>query len=318
MRLIIALLHTLTLRKIGVFIQAQFAFMIARLFGLDLKPAVPTFVTLEPTNRCNLSCPECITGAGQMKRSVGDLSLADFSAIVDQIYRHTLVLNLYMQGEPYLNAELPQMIAYAKARSLFVSLSTNAQRLPELSKESLPHHLIISVDGATQESYEAYRVGGKLEKVQDFVQAVSDWKTKRDEGLPFVELQFLVHRKNEGEVAATKALFKGQYDRFVCKSMQIINEENKSDFLSQTTINKRYVKHETLRRACYKMLSTSVITQDGQLVLCCMDKNAEWVRGNVLQQDYVKLLQNDKARSYRKMLINDKRKMSICNNCPFA
>lgn len=318
MRLLLSLLQTLTVLKMGAFLKAQYAFVVARLFGVDLNPMIPSYVTIEPTNLCNLSCPECITGSGQMKRAVGNMSLENFTSIVDQIYRHTLVLNLYMQGEPYLNKELPQMIAYAKSKNLFVSLSTNAQRLPELGNEVLPQHMIISVDGATQESYVAYRKGGKLSAVQEFVRVLSDWKKENKEGLPFMELQFLVHRKNETEVQATKLLFKGQYDRFVTKSMQIIHEENKAEFMPQASLSKRYATDKEMKRGCYKMLSSSVITQDGQLALCCMDKNAEFVRGNLLQEGYLKLLQNGEARSYRKMLIEKKSKMAICNNCPFA
>jgi radical SAM protein with 4Fe4S-binding SPASM domain len=259
-----------------------------------------------------------MTGSGQMKRATGHMSLENFTSIVDQIYRHTMVLNLYMQGEPYLNKELPQMIAYAKSKNLFVSLSTNAQRLPELGKGGLPHHLIVSVDGATQERYVAYRKGGELSAVQEFVSVVADWKKKNKRGLPFLELQFLVHRKNETEVQATKELFKGQYDRFVTKSMQIINDENKAEFTPQASSRNRYAKDVAMGRGCYKMLSSSVITQDGQLALCCMDKNAEFVRGNMFQEGYLKLLQNEEARSYRKMLIDKKSKLAICSNCPFA
>ena len=318
MRLLLILLRTLTFTKVGALLNAQYAFVVARLFGVDATPTRPPYVTIEPTNLCNLRCPECITGSGQMKRVTGHMSLENFTSIVDQIYRHTLVLNLYMQGEPYLNKALPQMIAYAKSKNLFVSLSTNAQRLPELGKEVLPHHLIVSVDGATQESYVAYRKGGKLSAVQEFVKVISDWKKENNEGLPFMELQFLVHRKNETEVQATKELFKGQYDRFVTKSMQIINEENKAEFTPQASSKNRYVKDAAMGRGCYKMLSSSVITQDGQLALCCMDKNAEFVRGNLFHENYLNLLQNDEARFYRKMLIDKKSKMAICNNCPFA
>ena len=318
MQLIFALIHTLTFRKIWALIISQHTYIVARLFRKDIKASMPPYVTIEPTNRCNLRCPECITGAGQMKRTAGHMSLADFKAIIDKIYPYTVVLNLYMQGEPFLNKDLAQMIAYAKSKKLFVSLSTNAQILPQLEAEALPHHLIISADGATQGTYEAYRKGGKLSKVQDFVRTLSKWKKERKLSLPFIELQFLVHRQNEKEIHATKVLFKGQYNRFVTKSMQIINEENKAKFMTQLPNANRYAKIKTAHKGCYKMLSTSVITQEGQLALCCMDKNAEYVRGNILQEDYGKLLNNEKAKAYRKMLIEDKSKVAICSNCPFA
>lgn len=318
MQLILVLLQTLTFRKIWALISSQISFINARLFGVNIKSTYPPYVTIEPTNRCNLNCPECVTGSQQLQRSVGDLSLKDFKKIVDEIYRYTLVLNLYMQGEPYLNKELSQMIAYAKSKNLFVSLSTNAQRLPELKERYLPHHLVVSVDGATQKSYAAYRVGGKLSKVQDFVKAISDFKQDTNCHTPYVEIQFLVNKHNEGEQNAVKVLFKGQYNRFVTKTMQIINEENKAEFTPQMTCCNRYVNDKAVQPGCYKMLSTSVFTQNVDLALCCMDKNAEFVRGNLLEENYKALLNNDKAHTFRKMLIDKKSKISICNNCPFG
>ena len=100
--------------------------------------------------------------------------------------------------------------------------------------------------------------------------------------------------------------------------MQIINEENKTEFTPQMTCCNRYVNDKAVHRACYKMLSTSVFTQEGQLALCCMDKNAEFVRGDIFSSAYDELLNNKEAHSYRKMLIKQKSKVSICRNCPFA
>lgn len=318
MQLLFILVQTLTIRKLVAMLQAFCAFVVARVFRVTLKPAYPPYVTIEPTNRCNLNCPECVAGSQQLQRRIGDLSLKDFKVIVDEIYSYTVVLNLYMQGEPYLNKELSHMIAYAKSRNLFVSLSTNAQRLPELKEEYLPHHLIVSVDGATQKSYEAYRVGGKLSKVQDFVKVISDFKRDLNCRTPYVELQFLVNRHNEGEQKAVKSLFKGQYDRFVTKTMQIINEDNKAEFTPQMTCCNRYVNDKAIQPGCYKMLSTSVFTQEGELALCCMDKNATFSRGSIFNADYTTLLNNSEANSYRKMLIEKKSKVSICSNCPYA
>lgn len=318
MGLLLALISTLSIRKLISLLRSQYAFIMARLWGIDIKASYPPYVSIEASSRCNLKCPECITGSQELMRAIGDISLDNFKIIVDKIYPYTIVLNLYMQGEPYLNKDLPQMIAYAKSKNLFVSLSTNAQRLPELSAASLPHHLIVSVDGATQESYQAYRIGGKLSKVISFVNEISAFKKQEQLQTPFIDLQFLVNRYNEGEQKATKTLFKGKYNHFVSKTMQIIHEENKEKFTPKNKCSARYMSKTSNSKACYKMLSTAVFTQDGQLALCCMDKNAEFSAGNILTEDFISLLNNKKAKAYREMLIKEKTKVHICNNCPFA
>lgn len=318
MSLLFTLIKTLTFAKLLALLRAQWAFVLGRFVGVGSQSFMPPYVTVEPTNRCNLQCPECASGSGQLKRQRGDMSLDMFKSIVDQIYSHTIVLNLYMQGEPFLNVDLPLMIAYAKAKNLFVSLSTNGHFLPELSKDALPHHLIVSADGATQASYSAYRVGGQLDKVLAFVTAIAQWKSERKTNLPFVDLQFLINRYNEEEIDGAKELFRGKYDRFVRKKMQIINEKNRAKFQATDKRDRRNEQRMTSARSCYKMLSSVVITQDGSLVPCCMDKDAHYAFGNVKDEKIFSLLNNKKALEFRNALLTNKMHVPICQNCPFA
>ncbi len=318
MTLIIALIKTLTLKKVKTLLKAILSFVKENLTEKPKMIAQTPYLTIEPTNRCNLRCPECITGSQEMKRPIGDLSFDLFKKIIDEVYQHTIVLNLYMQGEPYLNKNLPQMIAYAKKKNIFVSLSTNAQVLPELKSETLPHHIIVSADGATQETYEKYRVGGQLKKVENFLHIVNEYKKKEKKTLPYIELQFLVNRYNENEIKACKNLFHGTYNRFVKKTMQIIHPENETVFLPQNTDCNRYIKNTKAKPSCYKMISTTVVTQDGKILPCCMDKNAEFSYGDLQTDSIANTNKNEKNRRFHQLLLKDKTKVSICRNCPFA
>lgn len=317
MHLLILLIRTLTFRKVQCLLKTQTAYLLAKLIRYNQTLSSKPYLSIEASSICNLSCPECITGSGELTRVKGHISLQHFKAIIDQCYQHTVVLNLYMQGEPYLNPALPQMVAYAKEKNIFVSVSTNAQQIPELSKASLPHHLIVSADGATQDNYAAYRVGGLLTKVKAFTLALAQWKKENESRLPYVELQFLINRHNEGEIEATKQLFRGGYNRFVTKTMQIIHPENKDHFLPRNKKNSRYASAPKAQRGCYKMLSTHTITQDGELALCCMDKNAIHSSGNLNKESLSTITSNEKNHKLREQLINYKEGMDICQNCSF-
>ena len=60
--------------------------------------------------------------------------------------------------------------------------------------------LIISIDGTTQETYQAYRVGGKLDKVIEGAKNIVRWKKELRSASPFVVFQFLVVKPNEHQV----------------------------------------------------------------------------------------------------------------------
>lgn len=318
MPLIIALLKTLTLKKLIVLLSGQWHYLLERHLKLVKTSKYTAFITIEASNRCMLQCPECATGSGELTRTKGDLTFKRYQKIIDEVYPYTTVLNLYMQGEPYINKSLGKMIAYAKEKNIFVSISTNAQVIPNWDKEQLPHHFIVSADGASQESYEKYRVGGELEKVIEFCKGLRDYKKKEGLQLPYVELQFLVNRYNSDEVLTTKSLFKGLYQRFTKKSMQIIHPEEGEHFLPPTSTCHRYIDTTQSKAACYKMISTTVLTQDGSLVPCCMDKDALFSYGNINTNSVAQANQSKENEKFHSMTIHKKQALSICRNCPFA
>ena len=92
-----------------------------------------------------------------------------FQTIIGQLKNHLHSLTFYFQGEPYLNPDFLNMVSFAHANKIFTITSTNAHYLTEENARqtvlSKLDKLIISVDGITQEVYEQYRIGGKLDKV---------------------------------------------------------------------------------------------------------------------------------------------------------
>src|SRR5690606_20809461 len=68
--------------------------------------------------------------------------------------------------------------------------------------------LIISVDGSSQQSYAAYRIGGQLEKVLDGTRRILKHKKELRSSTPHVVWQFIVFRHNEKEIPEIKRMAK--------------------------------------------------------------------------------------------------------------
>ncbi len=81
-------------------------------------------------------------------------------------------------------------------KGIYTATSTNAHYLNDANArrtvESGLDRLIISIDGTTQDVYQAYRVGGKLEKVLAGARNIMKWKKELNSNTPFVFFQFLV------------------------------------------------------------------------------------------------------------------------------
>lgn len=169
----------------------------------------PVFAQVEPVNFCNLSCPLCLTVSETSARTKAALSYEQFSRLIDDVGDTLLLIVLWMWGEPFLNPALTRMIAYAKARGVFVHCSTNgnvpfdAARASAIVDSGLDT-LIVGVDGATQDTYERYRQGGSLDRVWENVRALLRARDERGSPTPRVNLRFVVMKHNEHEIPAIR------------------------------------------------------------------------------------------------------------------
>ena len=167
-------------------------------------------ISFEPTTSCNLRCPECPSGLRQFTRPTGMLGEDLYKRTIDELHKTLLYLIFYFQGEPYLHPQFLDLVRYATERNIYTATSTNAHYLTDANArktvESGLDRLIISIDGTTQEVYQQYRVGGKLEKVLEGTKNILRWKRELKSRTPHVLFQFLVVKPNEHQIADVKRL----------------------------------------------------------------------------------------------------------------
>ena len=132
----------------------------------------PFMMMVEPTNLCNLKCPLCPSGNGEMTRTRGKMGLEDFKKLIDESGDYLILLMLWNQGEPFINTDFVEMVRYAHGRGIPTLTSTNGHYVRNLDQaraivDSGLDELILSMDGVDQETYERYRVGGELDRRAD-------------------------------------------------------------------------------------------------------------------------------------------------------
>ncbi len=171
---------------------------------------MPIKVGFEPTTHCNLRCPQCPSGLRSFTRPTGMSDLDLFEKTIQEISPNLIYLLLYFQGEPYLHPHFLNMARVAHQYGIYSATSTNGHYLTQQkAAETVASGLsevIISIDGATQETYEAYRVGGKLDKAIQGIENLVAARQEADSLHPFIIMQCLIVRPNEHEVEDLKAL----------------------------------------------------------------------------------------------------------------
>jgi radical SAM protein with 4Fe4S-binding SPASM domain len=319
----------LTLRRAWNGIKVLGSFYVSRLTGKPVQWGYPVSISFEPTTSCNLRCPECPSGLRAFTRPTGMLDNRFFRQTIDEMHRELLYLIFYFQGEPYLNPAFLDMVQYASSKKIYTATSTNAHYLTDENAkktiESGLDRLIISIDGTTQEVYQQYRVGGKLDKVLEGARNIVKWKKEMKSSKPFVIFQFLVVRPNEHQVEDVKKLAKEiGVDDVWFKTAQIYDYENDPNQLIPT-IDKfsryrknaggRFVPKNKMANHCWKLWHANVITWDGLVVPCCFDKDAQHQLGDLKMESFRETWNNENYRTFRKQLMNSRKNIDICSNC---
>jgi radical SAM protein with 4Fe4S-binding SPASM domain len=323
----INLFKYLTPKRVINIVKIMSSFQVSKILRRSVVWGMPISYSVEPTNNCNLKCPECPSGLGALTRPLGLLKNNEFKKIVDEIKEEGFYIQLFFQGEPYINKNLPEMIKYAQSNNMYVSISTNGHFVTEKNVEYIvenaPDKLIYSVDGLDEESYQNYRVGGSFARVDAGLKLLVETKKRLKKKRPFIEFQFIVMKQNEHLIEEVKKYCKERgVDKVVFKSMQVSNYENALKFLPS---NEKYSRYKLLgdkveiknglKNHCFAIWRTSVITWDGQVVPCCFDKDADFKMGVLNGSNFKSIWKGEEYNKFRDNVLFNRKGLDMCNNC---
>jgi radical SAM protein with 4Fe4S-binding SPASM domain len=322
---------SLTLRRMVNLIKIYLSMGLSYSTGKQFVWGYPVFLMIEPTNICNLKCPMCPSGTGDMKRSRGRLSFENYRRVIDDVGGYILQLQLWNQGEPFLNASLLDFIRYAKGKGIMVQTSTNGHFIKteedaQALVDSGLDQIIFSMDGTNQESYARYRIGGNFNLVLETLERIGRAKVKLKSKTPLVELQFLVFNYNQKEIENLIKIAKETgVNRISFKSAQVYSREQADAFLPSDGKYARYsiqdgaikIKSD-LKNWCKRLWLNSTVNWDGSIVPCCFDKDNTYAFANVFNNGKIsfrKSWQNERYKSFRNQVLTQRANISMCTNC---
>jgi len=309
-------------------IKTGSSFLLSAITGKQIVWGIAPSLTIEPTNICNLKCPLCTTGSGEMERVNGKMSLETFKEIMKKMGDDIFFLLIYHQGEPYINKHFFDFVRMAKEKKIYITTSTNAHYFTEenINKtiESGLDSMIVSLDGVTQESFEKYRVGGDLKKVVEGTKKLMAEKKRRKSKTPNVALQFLVMKHNESEIKQVRQLAKEMgVDRLLIKNIEVRTYDEALTWLPKDVQYRRYDVTEKDfivkgidKNSCARPWMSTLVNWDGEFVPCCFDKNGKYPMGNIHNvTDIDEIWRGNAINEFRSKLLADRKQIDICANC---
>lgn len=279
---------------------------------------VKSFLRLEASSLCQLKCPVCATGKGFNKKSVigeGYLKFNDFKRLIDDNpWIKKIELSNY--GEIFLNPEIKEIIEYAflKKVKLTASNGVNLNYAEEPVLEAMVknrfHFLSVSIDGATQETYEIYRRGGNLEKVLRNIEKINAYKERYRSPFPKLRWSFIVFGHNEHEIARARELARKLNMAFRLKlnhtpayspvqNEQMLKKEKHVRSASREEYKKVFGNFYQL--PCAQLWKEPQVNWDGKLLGCCKNKYGDF--GNVFEDGLKNTLYGERFLYAKRMLM---------------
>ena len=259
----------------------------------------PSRVYIDPTNICNLRCPLCPTGQGLMP-SQGKMPLDTFRSILDILGKYVGWVGLYNWGEPLLHTDIFEMVRLVTAYCARSVIGTNfnvpfsEERVKEMIESGLSQ-LIVSLDGASPETYQQYRVGGDFNRIIDNLELLAETKRLKNSLYPEVVLQFIAFSHNEHELEQMKPLAQ-KFDarlvveRAMCDMGGIADvsaRDASRQFDTWLPVNPEYRRYDEkgnwvfTNDACSFLWNTMVFRWDGEVFPCCIPYRDQDGFGNI-------------------------------------
>lgn len=302
----------------------------------DHVGGMPYILKVESTNICNYHCPVCYENRKKHDfdgaRGYGRMKTDDFRKIVDELSPWLYRINLYGFGEPFLFDEIFDMIRYASDHDVGVAITSNFSTVDQ-SKidrilDSELEHLVVSIDGVDQKSYEKYQAGGDYESVLRNIRMLIKTKKERKSRYPFVTWQYLItkhnHHLQKEAVEIAKNL--GIEIRFSRIGVDLTNEKERSEWLPDDPIRKQLhfedsvIKNQKRTPLCTWLYRTAFVNWDLGVSPCCNyytgEKNHDF--GNLREKRFSEIWQGERYAVARRIFkgrpTNDDRD-NICRQC---
>lgn len=283
---------------------------------------------VDASTLCQLRCPVCLEWGLQEKYGRGYLSFESFKMLADS-YPFIRNFELSNKGEAFLNPDLSKIMEYAHAKRLKLTLygGVNFNSVSETILKNLVKYkfrsLTISIDGASDETYKVYRIGGCFDAVIANIKRLNYYKKKHKSLFPKLRWKFVIFGHNEHEISKARRMaaelkmdfctvfnFSDGYSPIMDK--ELVKKQTGYASRQEEEAKKGYLYTAAV---CRQMFEEPQINWDGELQGCCMANGASY--GNVLQSGLLECMASERFRYAQAMLTGEEgpRDDVPCSKC---
>ncbi len=267
-------------------------------------------VYIEITNICNMNCSFC----HGHKREKRQMSLDEFTIVLDKLKGQTEYIYYHLMGEPLTHSKLPEFIKTAGERGFKSIITTNGTLLNKRKTELLNaglHKVNISLhsfENGTDDTHKRY-----VNENADFAKEAAEkgtivvfrlWNKGCDEGKNDISMQLLKEnisgewKENTRGIKIRDKIYLEWGERFEWP-----------DINAEVQGNKFF---------CYGLKDQFGILCDGTVVPCCLDSDGVICLGNIFGENIEDILSCERAKNIVDGFRCGKASEELCKKCGYA
>ena len=297
---------------------------LARTF--QLRPPFPIHVDYELSFKCNLRCPICLMSLpADERRNHGNpaqtLSLDTVKGLIDEgAAKGQMAVGLNGICEPLLSPDLPEIVRHARKMGMLdVMFNTNGLLLDTTMARELIHagltRIMISLDAATQSTYNKIRVGSDFETVCQNIRQMVGIRNRMGKSLPIIRVSFCVTNLNEHELDDFIDMWRDTVDFFSIQQYGNTFDGSRID-QGDRLFPKDHPYQPDQAPRCGQPWKRVMIRHDGNVMPCCDASGLSLNMGNIYQQSLEEIWLGPEAEAMRRLHQNGQYdRHPVCRRC---
>ncbi len=278
---------------------------------------VPVSALIELTNVCNLNCTMC--NIHDQKRPTDFMKAETFERILDQLSEIGInSAGLYYLGETFVFPHLDKILNIAEKRNFKIHIRSNAhyaKRIDKLHKQfpNLMNSLSFSIDGATKETFEKIRRGGKIEKVYESLETIHKINDGKIDSRIDMSIYAVLSKDNIYELPD---FFKNFSKYCYPENIKFFLLESVSTAPGYVSENSPWPNLSPKTIPCSRPFKFVYFLHNGDVSTCCWDFDDEFVIGNIFEDSLLNIWNGTVAQEFRDKHLNpEKMDIQTCIDC---
>jgi len=285
--------------------------------NLDECILFPKYFEIETVHACNAKCIMC-TIEHWSKGDEAIMKASLFNKFVEEVqpYSHWIeTICLSRDGEPTLDKTIAEKVKILKDVGIKkVTLTTNAQLLSaELAQKLIQNGLddiMISIDGATKETFEKIRRGLTFESVVNNTLELINIRDRLQSKMT-IRIRMVILKENEHEVKA----FMDYWEKKTQKQDRVYAMPAHT-WGNQIALEGMNTSEKTILEPCVFLFSSMAMHVNGKVSLCNADYGIKYLMGDFALQSMKEIWNGDLYSKVRALHANGKRnEIDLCVGC---